>query len=76
MRKPRITKYGPGRILRVWRAERDLTIADAAQLFRLSASQWSLIEAGKRNASPELAVKLAAATSAQIEYFLGIKVTR
>lgn len=62
--------------LRVWRAERDLTTAEAAAVFGLHPSHWSLMERGKRNASPKVAAHLAAATGQPIEMFLGIAVTR
>lgn len=62
--------------LRVWRAERDLTVAQAAALFNLHPSHWSLMESGKRNASPKVAAHLAAATGQPIEMFLGIAVPK
>ena len=73
---PKVTKRDRGYYLRVWRAERDLTIAEAAATFRVNPSHWSLVEAGKRNASPRLAAHLAAITGQPIEMFLGIPVPK
>ena len=67
---------GPGFYLRVWRAERGLTICAAAKYFGISSSQLSLIERRNRNASPALAAKFAEATGGPIEVFLGVEVTR
>lgn len=76
MALPKRTKKDRGYYLRVWRAERDLTIAQAAKVFRMDPSHWSLIEAGGRNASPKLAAKLAAAVGQPIQMFLGIPVPK
>ena len=75
MKFPKVKK-NKGYPLRVWRAERDLTIKAAAKFFRVSAGHWSLMENGLRHASPRLAARLAEATGAPLEVFLGIKVTR
>ena len=75
MKQPAIVT-GPGYHLRVWRAERNLTIREAAKLFRVTASHLSLVEAGKRLASPTLAYRMAQATKAPIETFLGVRVSR
>ena len=76
VRVPKITKRDKGFYLRVWRAERDLTRAQAARVFGINPSHWSLMEDGRRNASPKLAAKLAAATKQPLELFLGIAVSR
>ena len=76
MALPKITKRDRGYWLRVWRAERDLTRSQAAQLFAIKQSHWSLIERGLRNAGPALAAKLAEATGQPIELFLGISVPK
>ena len=67
---------GPGFHLRVWRAERNLSIKAAAKLFRVTPSHLSLIESGKRHAGAPLAFRIARATKAPIETFLGVKVSR
>lgn len=76
MKLPRVTKKDAGFYLRVWRAERALTKDASARFFGIGPSQLSLIESGRRNASPEVAAKMADATGAPIELFLGIAVTR
>ena len=58
--------------MRVWRAERDLSMAAAAAMFQIDASHWSLLEAGKRNAGPQLASALAQAIGQPIQLFLGL----
>ena len=75
MNLPRVKK-DRAYYLRVFRAKHDLTVAQAAALIGLKGSAWSLIESGKRNASPQVAAKLAALVPLPIEQFLGIKVTR
>ncbi len=76
MRLPKVKKHDRGYYLRVWRAERDLSIGQAAEVFGVSPSFWSLLEDGRRNASPKVAAELANATGQPIEIFLGIEVTR
>jgi len=65
-----------GYYLRVLRAEQNWQQAEAAAYFGISPTHWSLLEAGKRNASPELAVKFAFVTGVPVELFLGVEVTR
>jgi len=67
---PKPTKKDAGYYLRVWRAERNLAVFQAAKCFGIGSSQWSLLEAGKRNASPTVAEQLAEATSAPLDIFL------
>ena len=74
-RLPRVIK-DRSYYMRVLRAEHGWDQAQAAKFFGLNQSHWSLMEKGRRNASPDVAVKLAQATSAPIELFLGIAVTR
>ena len=73
---PRETKHDRAYVMRVWRAKRDLSKGEAAKIFGVNPSHWSLMEADKRNASPELAVKLGAAMGQPIELFLfrGVRV--
>lgn len=75
MKLPRIKK-DRRYYLRVFRAEYDLSQSAAAKMFGVSASHWSLLEDGKRLASPQVAAKLAEATKAPIELFLGVEVSR
>ena len=74
MKLPRETKHDRAYVMRVWRAKRDLSNADAAKVFGINPSHWSLLEANKRNAAPGLAAKLAAAMDQPIELFLGLEV--
>lgn len=67
---PRVTKRNAGYHLRVLRAHRNISQSEAARLFAVSHSHWSLLEDGKRNAGAPLAEALAAATGAPIEVFL------
>ena len=69
---PPVTKRDAGYYLRVWRAERDLTRAQAASAFGITPSFWSLIEDGKRFAAPALAKLFAEATGEDIEIFLNM----
>ena len=62
--------------LRIFRATYNLSKYEAAKLLGIGPSHWSLLERGRRNASPSLAAKLAAMTGEPLELFLGIKVTR
>jgi transcriptional regulator with XRE-family HTH domain len=71
MKLPRIQK-DRRYFLRVFRAQYDLTQGEAAKLFGLSPSHWSLLEAGERKPSPHVAKKLAAATGASLELLLGL----
>ncbi len=73
MALPKPRKRDRGFYLRIWRAERDLTIAKAASLFGINPSHWTLIEHGKRNASPLLAQQLADATGQPIQMFLNME---
>lgn len=75
MKLPSVKKDA-GYYLRVWRAERNLAMFEAAEYFGIGPSHLSLIESGHRNASPKHAVKMAKATKAPVELFLGIAVTR
>jgi len=75
MKLPRVKK-DKGYHLRMFRAAHDLTQAQAAQLFGVSASHWSLMEDGKRTASPEIAAEMAKAMAVPIEIFLDVEVTR
>jgi transcriptional regulator with XRE-family HTH domain len=67
---PRRTKRNAGYFLRVFRAERNLQQGDLATLFGINKSHISLIEAGKRNASPHVAELMAKATGAPMDVFL------
>lgn len=73
--KTRIRKDG-GYYLRILRAEQDWKQTDAADYFGVTPSHWSLLEDGKRNASPQLAAELSRLTGAPIEVFLGVDVPR
>lgn len=76
MALPKVTKKDAGYYLRIWRAERDLTQHQAARFFDVTPSHWSLLEDGKRAASPLLAQVLAKATGARIEVFLNLEVAK
>lgn len=73
---PKVTRRDSKYYLRVWRAERDLSMDDAAKVFRIGPAHWSLLESGKRHASPKLAKRLAQATSQPIETFLGLEAVK
>lgn len=73
---PRVTKKNAGYYLRVWRAERDLSIRNAASSFGITPSHLSLIESGLRGASPDVAIAMAAATGAPIDTFFVFKKDR
>lgn len=70
---PRVTKKDAGYYLRVWRAERNLSMYEAAPVFGIKSSMWSLLEDGLRFASPRLARKLAKATGGPLEVFLNME---
>lgn len=72
MKLPAIKK-DIGYFLRVFRATYGFSQGKAAKMFKMSASHWSLLEDGRRNASPELAQELAKVTGAPIELFLGLQ---
>lgn len=76
MALPKVTKRDRGYYLRVWRAERNLTADAAAKVFGIDSSHWSLIESGRRNASPKIAAQLADAVGQPIQMFLGIAVPK
>lgn len=61
-----------GYVLRIYRAERNLSQFSAAKKFDVSPAHWSMLEDGKRRASPGLAKDLADATGAPLELFLGL----
>ena len=69
MALPKVKK-DRGYYLRVWRAERDLSVADAAKHFGIGAAHWSLLENNRRNASPSVGAELAKATGTSIELFI------
>ncbi len=71
MRLPRV-RYDQGYYLRMFRARYNLTQADAARLFEMSPSHWSLLEDGKRTFSPQQAEKMAKVTGADIRLFIGV----
>lgn len=73
MALPKVTKKDAGFYLRIWRAERDLTIKKAASLFSVTPSFFSLLEAGQRFAAPSLAKELSDATGAPLEVFLNME---
>ena len=75
MKLPKVKK-DRGYYMRIFRATYGLNRAEAAALFGLNPSFWSLMEAGKRNASPVTAAQLAKTIGAPLELFLGIEVTR
>ena len=65
-------RYDQGYYLRIFRARYDLSQAEAAQMFKMSASHWSLIEDGKRTCTAKRAEQFAEVTNAPIELFLGL----
>jgi transcriptional regulator with XRE-family HTH domain len=69
---PRAKRKNAGYYLRIWRAERDLTQSEAAKYFDIKPSHWSLLEDGRRFASPAVAKQLAEATGAPLETFLNM----
>jgi transcriptional regulator with XRE-family HTH domain len=71
-KQPKVTKKDLGYYMRVWRAERDLSQSDAARFFGMGPSHWSLMEDGKRKASPDLAIQLEAAGVADFKMLVGV----
>jgi transcriptional regulator with XRE-family HTH domain len=70
---PKVTKKDAGYYLRVWRAERNLTQSEAAQLFGIGSSFLCLIEAGARFPAPKLAKEFSRITKSDIELFLNVE---
>lgn len=65
-------KKDAGYYLRVWRAERDLTQAEAAAHFKITPSHWSLLESGARYPSRTLAKRIVRETGMRLEIALGL----